>query len=124
MEIFLKFSGPSPLAEMIEYNPEKEPLFEFLRREINCELVETVRFRGLPDWLLGIVDEEGLYRRPKEQNAIGTLLYGGMIVGPLIIGSRGFRDGEPDLVGFGDFLEARKAYDTIFKAVFGGETHA
>lgn len=124
MEIFLKFSGPSPLAEMVEYNPDSEPLFEFLRREIDCMYIETVNFPGLPDWLLGIVDDEGLYRRPKEQNAIGTLLYGGMIVGPLIIGSRGFRDGEPDLVGFGDMLEARKAYNTIFKAVFGGEANA
>lgn len=123
MEIFLKFVGTSPLAEFVEYDADKEPLLDFLYREIGCESVESVIFRGakVPDWMLGIVDEEGLHKPQHKQNAMGTLLYGGLLVGPLLIGSRGFRGGEPDFVGFGDREEAMQAYNYIWRAVFGEE---
>ena len=70
--------------------------------------IETVRPMRLGGGLLMIVNEEGLLQN-LPVNAVGSFLYGAdchgnPIVGTIAIVDRGYRHGEPDLVGLSPLL--------------------
>ena len=64
--------------------------------------IEIVRpFGSSGGHLVMVVNDEGLLR-DLPANSIGSLLYGDMIAGTVVIMKEGFRDGEPDLIGLTD----------------------
>lgn len=115
-EYFLIFpqgkSSFEPNIVGIEVNDSRE-LLQFFYDTIRCESIETVKFRGLPA-LLAIVDEEGLFSDNK-LNWIASALYGMRIFGIMVVGKTGFRDGEPDIVGFESKDEAYKASRMMYQ---------
>lgn len=104
-EWFIRIS-PDGMFDYVCCDPERDSLLDFFYSQIECSTIECVRIR--PDTLnreiLMIVDEEGLLRYHKD-NTIASLLYqkyGGCssIVGTVLIGEPGIRNGEPDILGF------------------------
>ena len=49
--------------------------------------------------LLMVVNDEGILR-DLHPNPIGAMLYGDLIAGTIVLMKEGYRNGEPDLIGF------------------------
>ena len=86
---------------------DEDALLTFLYLTIGCESVETVHFSSPSDVL--IVDEEGLLKDRPQVNLIGSALSEGYIVSGVVIAQLGTRNGEPDIVGFPDMVQAAAA---------------
>ena len=109
IEHFVKFKPLSLEYEILSVTiADTEALLNFLYKEIGCSSIETVFFSKQSGDLM-IVDEEGLFKEPLQVNLIGTALYPAGIVGTVILGKEGQRDGELDLVGYPSILEATAA---------------
>lgn len=93
-------------------DPERDSLLDFMYSQIECESIETVHVKNS----LMIVDEEGLHKDHPETNWIASAIYRGTIVGNALIGLQGERDGEPDIVGFGDRTDAIIHYANLKNA--------
>lgn len=99
--------------DIIEWDGSEE-LPDFMYHAIGCSTIEPVYIRQTLPQLLFIVDEEGLFRDNK-LNLILSRLYGGLIIGKVLCGTQGVRDGEPDIVGFPDKDTAYRAAQDIFR---------
>lgn len=109
IEHFVKFKPLSLNYEILSVTiADTEALLNFLYQEIGCSSIETVFFSKQSGDLM-IVDEEGLFKEPLQVNLAGTAVYPAGIVGTVIFGREGQRDGEPDLVGYPTILEANAA---------------
>lgn len=100
-------------------DPERDSMLDFFYSQIECSSIECVRIKpdSLGREILMIVDEEGLLKYRKD-NVIASLLYQkygacSSIVGTVLIGEPGTRDGEPDIVGFTERSTALLAYAKI-----------
>lgn len=73
---------------------------------IRCDTIQTIRLMdvctdlGVSQKLLGVVDDNGLISGLQKYNLIASMITGEYIMGPLIIGMHGERQGEPDIVGW------------------------
>ena len=97
-------------------DPERDSMLDFFYSQIKCSSIECVRIRpdALGREILMIVDEEGLLKHHRD-NVIASLLYQkygacSSIVGTVLIGEPGIRDGEPDIVGFTERSTALLTY--------------
>lgn len=107
-EWFVYFPAGSLTPQIIPVTiADTDALLTFLYLTIGCESIETVRFHSPTDLL--ICDEEGWFKEKPEVNLVGTALYGGTIVGGVVIAQEGSRNGEPDIVGYPDLLQATAA---------------
>ena len=80
--------------------------------------IEIVRpFGSSGDHLVMVINDEGLIM-DLPANPIGSLIYGDLIAGTVVIMKEGIRDGEPDLIG----LNAEEA-DLVMR-LFGGANNA
>lgn len=100
-------------------DPERDSMLDFFYSQIECSSIECVRIKpdSLGREILMIVDEEGLLKYHKD-NVIASLLYQkygacSSIVGTVLIGEPGIRDGEPDIVGFTERSTALLTYAKI-----------
>ena len=108
-EFFIIFRPGSAFPHIAETEVKDGNLCPFLWEKIECDCFTTVNF----DDCIMIVDDDGLLKG-REVNPVPTLLYNQKgiansfqpIVGPAVIGLRGERDGEPDIVGFDSMLSA------------------
>lgn len=91
---------------IIEWDPDECSLLDFMYQAIGCSNIECIRFRIFSGEVLGIVDEEGLYKPRLRANAVGSLMYGQRIVGRMLVGQQGERNGEPDIVGYASKSDA------------------
>ena len=98
---------------ILEWDPDDCELLDFMYQAIGCSSIECIRFRNFSDEVLGIVDEEGLFKSNLRANSVGSLMYGQRIVGRMLVGQQGERDGEPDIVGFQSKLDAWHAHCKI-----------
>lgn len=100
-EYFVRVAPDGPI-DIVEYTGEVE-LFRFLRDQIGCSSIQKVKSLSGVNHLM-VVDECFLLKNPQPPfNAIASYFYSRLeyaIMGTVVIGFRGFRDGEPDLVGF------------------------
>lgn len=78
-------------------------LLSGIRDAIGCRYIEIAPmlpgFLSPPQGVCMVVDEEGWLLDNPVQNKLGTVLCGQPIAGNILFGRRGYRDGEPDLVG-------------------------
>lgn len=110
MEYFLRYTSDAPikyrLHDVVSCDVDGDmQLLESFYSWIGCNDIEIVRSQQLcqivPDDLLMVVDGSFLLHNDQpDLNPIGTHLYGQMILGSIVIGRKGSRDGEPDIVGF------------------------
>jgi len=99
--------------DIIGWDPDDCELLDFMYQAIGCSSVETVCFRNFSGDEMGIVDEEGLFKTDLKTNFVGSLLYRMRIVGRMLVGLRGERNGEPDIVGYSSKLDAWHAHCMI-----------
>lgn len=106
LEYFIKISCTGDI-EIVEYTSEVE-LCRFLRDQIGCSSIESVCSSSGFNHRL-IVDECFLMKTLQpELNPVASYLYSEFryaICGTALLGAQGYRDGEPDIVGF-DRVEA------------------
>lgn len=98
---------------IIEWDPDECSLLDFMYQAIGCSSIECIRFRNFSGVVLGIVDEEGLFKSNLRANAVGSLMYGQRIVGRMLVGQQGERNGEPDIVGYPSKRDAWHAHCMI-----------
>lgn len=99
--------------DILGWDPDDCELLDFMYQAIGCSSIECIRFRNFSGEVLGIVDEEGLYNPRLRANSVGSLMYGQRIVGRMLVGLQGERDGEPDIVGYQSKLDAWHAHCMI-----------
>jgi hypothetical protein len=73
---------------------------------------ESVRPRGLNDPLIFLCNEEGMILE-LPINIAGTLFYGSPIVGDIAILAQGFRNDEPDYIGFDETTAKALAFEIL-----------
>ena len=73
---------------------------------------ESVKPSGLYDPLLILCNEEGVIL-DLPINIVGTLLYGSPIVGDIAILAQGFRNDEPDYIGFEENAAKALAFEIL-----------
>ena len=100
--LFIPVIGP---IREVELPDECHAFLDRLYELLNCSSIENVVILGGHYYM--IVDECGkVSEPPKLTNIRASPLYGGFpseyIAGDVIIGKRGLRDGEPDIVGLSD----------------------
>ena len=93
---------PDGQIDIVEYTGAG-PLFEFFRDQIGCSSIEIVKsLSGFNHRM--VVDECFVLHDPLPPcNVIASYYYSRlqyMILGTVVIGCDGYRDGEPDVVGF------------------------
>lgn len=86
---------------------DSDELLKGFYSAIDCSSVALISVRIFPHkppYLL-VVDEEGKVKDPpKQPNEVATMLFkGAVIVGDVIIGKSGLRNGEPDIVGLDSY---------------------
>ena len=86
------------------------PVGDFIRRQVGCEIFETVRVQGLKQGFFLLVDEMGLYREKPFINPFASRLYkyqdhGQPIVGDALVMKTVWTSDGPD-IGFLDENEA------------------
>lgn len=88
-----------------------KPLYELIRKELDCNLTEYVYPKSFPKNIVMIVDEEGKLKG-KPTNNLASVLYesfihGDFIVGDVLVLKIGEYNGEPDVVGLEDYETER-----------------
>ena len=119
VEWFLIYHPETPHAEIICCRPaaHDRALLDFCYEYLGCSSIEIVKpcaLDQMKESLLMVVDEEGLLRE-RTANPMGSLLYGHLIVGPVIVGQPVIRDGEPDVGGFDSIEEAIRISEKLHK---------
>lgn len=119
-EYFILYRTTAPIGEIVCCDPgaSDRALLYSLYQWIGCEDIEVVypsEFKGprFADMLM-IVDGCGLLKN-RDLNPVGVCLYGGPIVGDLIVGRKVIRDGEPDIGGWDTVEEAEAASAEIWR---------
>lgn len=103
--------------DIVGWDPDDCELLDFMYQTIRCGSIECIRFRNFSGDVLGIVDEEGLYKTNLQTNFVGSLLYRMRIVGRMLVGLRGERNGEPDIVGYPSKRDAWHAHCQIMNHI-------
>lgn len=103
--------------DIIGWDPDECELLDFMYQAIGCRSIECIWFRNFSGDVLGIVDEEGLFITNLRANAVGSLMYGHRIVGRMLVGLRGERNGEPDIVGYPSKRDAWHAHCMIMNHI-------
>lgn len=109
-------------SDAVICDPERDSLLDFMYSQIECDSIETVYLRKHREFVNGftplmIVDEEGLLKDDRKINWVASALYHGTIVGNVLLGMEGIRDGEPDIIGFPDKGEAILNYAKLMSAI-------
>lgn len=92
--------------DIVGWDPAECSLLDFMYQAIGCNSIECIRFRNFSGDVLGIVDEEGLFNPRLRANAVASLMHGQRIVGRMLVGQQGERNGEPDIVGYASKSDA------------------
>lgn len=104
MEKYIKISTNGKV-EKIDISPEA--WLDGAYKALECDTIQIVRCSPSHGGMLLVIDDNGKIEG-KELNALATILYGHFpedyIVGDVIIGWQGYRDGEPDVVELPDGL--------------------
>jgi len=100
--LFIPVVGPVREAELPD---DTNGFLDEAEKQLSCNCVEFVYLPG--GYYVMMVDESGkICNPPKRMNIRASPLYGGFpkeyIAGDVLIGKRGFRNGEPDIVGLSD----------------------
>lgn len=101
------------MPAIIGWDPAECSLLDFMYLTIGCDSIECIRFRNFSGDVLGIVDEEGLFNPRLRANAVASLMCGQRIVGRMLVGQQGERNGEPDIVGYVSQLDAWNVHRLI-----------
>lgn len=119
-EYFILYRTTAPIGEIVCCDPGASDmnLLHSLYKWIGCEDIEVAypsEYTGstFRDMLM-IVDGCGLLKN-RDLNPVGVCLYGGPIVGDLIVGRKVIRDGEPDIGGWDTIKDAEAASATIWR---------
>ena len=115
--LYLKLE-PTGGIGLVEVNGDKMKAWY---KEIDCDLVEIVRAKNLPEPYVIICDEEFLLKSPMVLNPIASVLYGMKdhgqpICGTVLIGKDRYTDDGIETVGY-TRKEAEQIMGYIFDAI-------
>lgn len=114
---FIVIVTPVPKVTFTVKETNAEKMLRDLQDAVDG-LIEIVRPFGIScDHLVMVVNDEGLIRG-LPANPVGSLIYGDMIAGTIVIMKEGIRDGEPDLIGL-----TKEEADYVLRS-FGGANNA
>ena len=117
MSEYIVIITPAPKVTFTVKETDAEGMLHDLQDAVDG-YIEIVRpFGNSGGHLVMVVNDEGLIR-DLPVNPIGSLIYGDLIVGAIVIMKEGIRDGEPDLIG----LTSEEA-DLVMR-LFGGANNA
>ena len=98
MSEYIVIITPAPKVTFTVKETDSEKMLGDLQDAVDG-FIEIVRpFGRFGGHLVMVVNEEGLIQ-DLPANPIGSLIYGDMIAGTIVIMKEGIRNGEPDLIG-------------------------
>lgn len=114
---FIVIVTPAPKVTFTVKETDAENMLHDLQDAVDG-WIEIVRpFGRSGGHLVMVVNEEGLIG-DLPANPIGSLIYGDLIAGTVVIMKEGIRDGEPDLIGL-----TKEEADFVM-SLFGGANNA
>ena len=117
MSEYIVIITPAPKVTFTVKETDSEKMLRDLQDAVDG-FIEIVRpFGRSGGHLVMVANEEGLIL-DLPANPIGSLIYGDMIAGTVVIMKEGIRNGEPDLIGL-----TKEEADVVMR-LFGGENNA